>query len=472
MIKGIFWFRQDLRLSDNEALVEAARFSDDLIPIYIFDDMKQRPMGAAQRWWLHYSLCSLSEALKKKGVTLILKRGDPKNILLDLVKKNKIDAVYWNSVYEPEALKSEKAIESSLSDLCDINIYNGNLLTDPDRIKNKSGTCFKVYTPYWRSLVSQLKPRRLLLAPKAMTQKSKIASDDLKSWQLLPSKPDWSVGFKDWSPGEVGAKKALKQFLDDGLEDYSEHRDRPDLLGTSRLSPHLHFGELSPWQVWNAAMELKTAQAAFRNGAEVFLKQLVWREFSYYLLFHFPNIDKKNFNSKFDGFKWQQNKKQLQAWKKGLTGFPIVDAGMRQLWQTGYMHNRVRMIVASFLTKDLLIHWHEGEAWFWDTLLDADLANNIAGWQWVAGCGADAAPYFRIFNPTLQGEKFDPEGNYVRQWVPELAELPKKYIHDPSSAPAEVLQAAGVKLGEDYPQPIVDHKAARDEALARYKKIR
>lgn len=458
----LYWFRNDLRLADNPALSSAVAATDDLIPVYILDDTVPRPLGGAQRWWLHHSLLALCDVLRQKNVTLVLKKGDAKKVLIDLVKKYQVSAIYWNRSYELSTLKRDADIEKYfIARGVRIHTYNGSLLTEPANVKNKSGHYFKVYTPYWRAVLQLMKDVKPLMAPRRWSQKSKVISERIETWKLLPKKSAWGCGFEVWRVGEKAAKQLLIRFAKNGLKNYSKNRDRPDLLGTSRLSPYLHFGEISIWQVWEATK---------RNQA--FSKQLVWREFCHYLLFHFPELYKKNFKPQYNTFKWKKNQKKLCAWQKGLTGYPIVDAGMRELWLTGYMHNRVRMIVASFLTKDLFISWRDGEKWFWDTLLDADLANNAFGWQWVAGTGADAAPYFRVFNPTLQGKKFDPNGNYVRRWVPELAKLPQKYLHEPSLAPQQILMAAGIQLGKNYPLPIVNHKVARDEALKSYKRLK
>lgn len=459
---ALLWFRNDLRLSDNPALSAAADATHNLIPVYILDNSVSRSLGAAQQWWLYHSLTALRNALKRKGVTLVLKKGNSKKILVELAKKYKAEAVYWNRSYDPLLMKRDADIEKHFV-RHDINVhtFNGSLLTEPADVKNKSGEYFKVYTPYWRSVLEVIGDVKPLPTPRKLVQQSKVTSHRIESWRLLPKNPDWSKGFKIWKVGERAAKQVLKRFVKSGLKNYDKNRDRPDLLGTSHLSPYLHFGEISIWQVWDATKQNKA-----------FLRQLIWREFCQYVLFHFPQLGDRNYKKEFNALKWKKSQKKIYAWQKGLTGYPIVDAGMRELWATGYMHNRVRMIVASFLTKDLLIDWSEGERWFWDTLLDADSANNAFGWQWVAGTGLDAAPYFRVFNPTLQGKKFDPNGEYVLQWVPELAKLPKKYIHEPSNAPKEILKKSAVQLGENYPLPIVDHKKARIAALGYFKKLK
>lgn len=473
-MQSIVWFRNDLRLSDSPALWHAVKESSSVIFLYIDDPTTSLQLGGAQRWWLHHSLCSLQKSLEKRNVYLVLKQGKSVDILKELVKRHHIEAIYWNQCFEPELKRRDETIEAYFcKNEVAVKKFNAYLLTNPEKITNKSGGVFKVYTPYWKKINSLLTRKDQFSIPRNMKTIKGVSSDRLEDWDLLPKKPDWSAGLvKSWKVGELAAQRALKKFIEERLEDYVAHRDRPDMNGTSRLSPYLHFGELSVGQVWNAVKEAKHSQPRFSQGATKMLQQLVWREFSYYLLTHFPKLDKENFRDNFNRFRWAKSKKLLKAWQNGLTGYPIVDAGMRELWETGYMHNRVRMIVASFLTKDLFIHWREGEAWFWDTLVDADLANNAASWQWVAGSGADAAPYFRIFNPVLQGEKFDPNGDYVRKWIPELSALPNKFIHQPWKTPEEILQQEGINLGKDYPEPIVDHKQSRDEALRRYKEIK
>lgn len=465
----LFWFRNDLRLSDNQALTAAAKVTDDLIPLFIFDTTL--PLGAAQHWWLHHSLQSLQKKLHAKGIRLLLKKGDPKKILIELIKRYKIDAIYWNRYYEPALAKRDKVLQHDLQFYyVKVHIFNGYLLTNPEEIKNKAGSYFKVFTPYSKHIIKTIIPKKILSIPRKISQKSRIVTESLNDWQLLPRNPDWSEDFKIWQPGEKGAQTTLKKFIKNSLKGYEKNRDNIGVVGTSRLSPYLHFGEISIWQVWNAIKQAGSKKH-LTEDANAFLRQLLWREFAYHLLWHFQQLPKKNFKPEFNRFKWKKNKKQLVAWQKGLTGYPIVDAGMRELWHTGHMHNRVRMIVASFLTKDLLIHWREGEKWFWDTLIDADLANNALGWQWVAGSGPDASPFFRVFNPILQGKKFDPEGSYIKNWLPVLEKMPQKYIHHPFDAPEKVLVAADVYLGDNYPIPIVNHATARELALKIYKNL-
>lgn len=466
--RSIVWFRQDLRLTDNPALYEAVKNGGDIIPVYILDDDNagEFKMGAASRVWLHHSLTSLNNALDGH---LVLLKGDAFKTLIDFAQKEEVSSIYWNRCYEPWRIKRDKRIKETLSDLdIEARSYNGSLLWEPWEVVKKSDNLpYKVFTPFYtKGCMDAAEPRKPLPKPKSISY-AKANGVSLNDLKLLPTKPRWDKGIVEhWSIGEDGAFKALDRFIRNGLNDYKEGRDYPARDNISRLSPHLHFGEISPNQCWH------TAKQHTGVNAETFLKELGWREFSYNLLYHFPAIPRKNFQPRFDHFPWDKNPKALLAWQKGQTGYPIVDAAMRELWATGYMHNRARMIVGSFLAKHLLLYWHEGEAWFWDTLFDADLANNSASWQWIAGSGADAAPYFRIFNPVTQGEKFDADGDYVRRWVPELKDLPNKFLHKPWEASPLELQAAGVTLGKTYPKPIVDHAAARQRALDAFGKTK
>ncbi|GAB4222660.1 MAG: deoxyribodipyrimidine photo-lyase [Gammaproteobacteria bacterium] len=465
MSTALVWFRQDLRLADNPALHHACQHYQFIIPVYILDDTQQPSLGGAQRWWLHHSLEVLQQTLHKIGGNLILRRGSTQAILETLIKQQQVDAVFWNRCYEPAAIERDKTIKQILkTQQITVQSFNSALLHEPWDITNKQGDYFKVFTPYWKACCQQLQVRELLPQPKKLNLPKDITSEPLSQWSLLPTHPDWSGGLVEtWQPGEKAAHKRLKSFLTEGLHDYHVARDRPDQLGTSRLSPHLHFGEISPWQIWHAVQtEAATSPSIPHKAVERYLAELGWREFSYHLLFHFNTLDHENFRAEFDAFPWENDPQKLTAWQRGQTGYPIIDAGMRELWHTGYMHNRVRMIVASFLTKDLLIDWRHGAEWFWDTLVDADMANNSASWQWTAGCGADAAPYFRIFNPVLQGEKFDPQGEYVKQWVPELADLAAKYIHKPWE----------ISHGKGYPDRLIDHHVARERALKFYKHLK
>ena len=467
--RSIAWFRQDLRIADNPALTEACK-SGVAFAVYVLDDVNSEDwsMGGASRWWLHHSLAALDEQL---GGNLSVFTGDARRIIPALAEETGADAVYWNRCYEPWRIRRDSDLKRELQEQdMTVRTFNGSSLFEAPTVKKGDGTPYKVFTPFYKNgcLRDVAPPRRPLPAP-AIDAIEKISSSmQLDDLDLLPSINWADTMAATWQPGELGGNERLAEFLGDGLADYSDNRNRPDVAGVSRLSPYLHFGELSPNQVWYAAHDTNMPEAV----AEPFTRQLCWREFSTNLLYNNPQLPTENLQSKFDRFPWRDDPAALRAWQRGQTGIPIVDAGMRELWQTGYMHNRVRMIVGSFLIKNLMLHWELGERWFWDTLLDADLANNSASWQWVAGTGADAAPYFRVFNPVLQGTKFDPDGDYVRRYVPEIAGLPKKYLNSPWEAPAEVLKDAGVALGENYPKPIVDLKETRDRALAAFKSLK
>ncbi len=464
----IVWFRQDLRLADHPALAHAAA-RGSVVPVFVLDDSANGSSGGASGWWLHHSLVSLRESLEG----LVLLRGAPATVLPQLAQRVAAQAVVWNRRYEPRSRTDEQALGRVLSDHGIAHeSFRGNLLWEPGQIKTQAGEAFKVFTPFWRACL-KASVAECLPAPRVRLFDLSGLGESLDAWRLLPQSPDWASRFgKHWSPGERGAWKRLRKFLAAGLLGYDELRNRPDQPGVSRLSPHLHFGELSPRQIWWEVRALLSRDPDFRNDGEKFLAEIGWREFSYQLLVQFPQLPRSNWRPEFDRYPWITNRSHLAAWQRGRTGYPLVDAGMRELWQTGYMHNRVRMVAASFLIKHLRIHWRTGAAWFRDTLVDADLANNTAGWQWVAGSGADAAPYFRIFNPIEQGRRFDPEGSYVRRWCPELSKLPAAYLHAPFAAPPQVLQAAGITLGKSYPEPIVEHRAARAAALRGYTSMR
>jgi deoxyribodipyrimidine photo-lyase len=475
---SIVWFRQDLRLEDNPALSAAAGRGGPVVPVYVWSPSEESPWGpgGAGRWWLHQSLRVLDEALRRRYSTrLVLREGPALEALRGVIEETGAEVVFWNMRYEPAAHRLAASVAQVLRrDGLTVQEFQGALLVEPSTLSTKAGGPFKVFTPFWRAAqqVGVPEPRP---APAKLTAPARQpASLDLAALGLEP-RTDWAGGLRTaWQPGEDGALQALQRFLDDAVAGYPEDRDRPDVEGTSRLSPHLHFGEIGPRTVFHAAQRaagLRTGPGRVR-GVEAFLRQLYWREFAHYLLHHFPHTVDEPLHESFRAFPWHTDTAALRAWQHGLTGYPVVDAGMRELWATGWMHNRVRMIAASFLVKDLLLPWQDGARWFWDTLVDADLANNTLGWQWVAGCGADAAPYFRIFNPVLQGRKFDPEGGYVRHWIPELAALPTRYIHAPWEAPESVLRAAGVTLGQTYPHPVVDHGEARARALTAYAQIR
>lgn len=462
----IMWFRNDLRTHDNAALFTVCQQSN-VIPLYILDENAGRSLGSAKKWWLHHAIQELSENIERLGGKLVLRSGDEASILKQLIAETGATTVCWNRRYEPSCIEKDTALKSELSGLgIDVKSFSGFLLHEPTQVTTKAGTPFRVFTPFWRAMDSQVTEAPPLPEPDELTQQTmSIESDELSEWQLCPKNPDWASGFKEFAtPGEKSAYETLLGFLDGPVSGYKENRDFPAIGGTSSLSPYLTFGEISPRQIWHESLT--------KDGGQAFRRQLGWRDFSYHLLFHNPKLNLVNFNSTFDNLSWSENNDGLERWKKGLTGYPIVDAGMRELWQTGYMHNRVRMIVASFLTKHLLIDWRLGEQWFWDTLVDADPANNAASWQWVAGSGADASPYYRIFNPIIQGKKFDSEGIYVRKYLPELENLDNKFIHTPWEAPASELEAASITLGENYPQPIIEHSLARNRALDAYKRMK
>ncbi len=471
----IHWFRKDLRLMDNPALSSAAESGHPVLAVYILEDGDSDPwaLGGASRWWLHHSLKALDQSLKTLGNRLILRRGRPQETLRELVTETGATAVYCTSLTEPLAIKIDSELSHILNELgAGFQAFDGNLIFPPESIATKNGEPYKVFTPFYRACLKKFPPPAPLSAPRKLPgPRESIKSDSLDRWELLPKKPDWSAGWLDmWMPGEQGALSRLDLFLEQSAAEYEMRRDRPDIFGTSRLSPHLHFGEISPRTCLHHSHTNENPES--QDGLKSFFRQIVWREFSHHLLYHWPTFPEKPFRPEFRRFAWARDEEALRSWQRGLTGYPIVDAGMRELWATGWMHNRVRMIVASFLVKHLLIPWQDGAKWFWDTLVDADLANNSVSWQWVAGCGVDAAPFFRIFNPVLQGQKFDPEGTYVRRWVTELTNLPDKYIHQPWATPKDILKDSGVSLGSNYPFAIVDHMAARNRALAILKQIR
>jgi deoxyribodipyrimidine photo-lyase len=472
----IHWFRQDLRLSDNPALCAAAA-TGAVVPIYILDDETagQDRMGSASRWWLHHSLAALNLALDGK---LLFFRGDAATILANLVTQIEAGGVYWNRCYEPWRITRDTALKKRLGDLgVTVESHNGSLLWEPWDIAKQDGTPYRVFTPFYRRGCLSATPPRQPLGPPASLDlwqvdgKALTGASDLDGLGLLP-RHQWQDNIaRHWTPGETSAQARLDDFVRNGLAGYKEGRNFPARQNVSRLSPHLHFGEISTNQAWYAVRDVADS-GRLESDADNFLSELGWREFSHSLLYQFPELPRANLQAKFDGFPWADNPDHLAKWQRGQTGYPIVDAAMRELWQTGYMHNRLRMVVGSFLVKNLRLHWHHGEAWFWDCLVDADLANNSASWQWIAGCGADAAPYFRVFNPVTQGQKFDPDGTFTRRFVPELAKLPVKYLFNPWEAPAHILADAGVVLGENYPRPIVDVKQSREAALAAFASLR
>ena len=468
----ILWFRQDLRLSDNPALQAAAACHAPVLPVYILDEANagEWAPGAASKWWLQQSLEVLN---KRLGHALRFFRGDAGTIIPRLAGEISAQAVFWNRCYEPWRRARDEAIRSELvAQSCTVRSFNGSLLFEPMNIAKADRTPYKVFTPFYEKgcLENGPAPRDPVAAPTGVSYLEYPAKTALGDLGLLPEVPWYEEIQRNWTPGEQGARQRLQEFLVVGLRNYKEGRNFPAKPNVSRLSPHLHFGEISPHQVWHAINALPSG-AVPAEDVEHFRKELGWREFSYNLLYHFPDLPRENLQRKFNRFPWRDDPASLRCWQRGETGYPIVDAGMRELWRTGYMHNRLRMIAGSFLVKNLLLHWHHGERWFRDTLVDADLANNSASWQWIAGCGADAAPYFRIFNPVTQGRKFDPDGAYVRQYVPELAVLPDRYLHAPWEAPTDVLKECGIALGPTYPERIVDLKESRERALQAFRSL-
>ncbi len=472
---NIVWFRKDLRISDNPALFEASKYGN-ILPIYILnsEEALEAKIGGASRYWLHNSLESLNNALDKK---LNIYIGNPQNILMQLIESKdfRIKSIFYNKIYEPFDIKNDNKLEAELKSMgVAVKSFNASLLWDPEDVKKSDGTIYKVFTPFYRNGCSNAKkPRTPILAPNKMDIiydiQNKTQISDLK---LLPT-IKWYKSIEEiWDIGEHAAQNKLYYFLDNNIGDYKEKRNYPGINGTSKLSPYLHFGEISPNQIYWASLSELEKDPTKTLGVDCFLSEIGWREFSYYLLYYFPELPNKNFQKTFDNFPWEYDDSLFQAWSKGMTGYPIVDAGMRELYKTGYMHNRVRMIVASFLVKNLMIDWRYGAKWFFEHLLDADLASNSASWQWVAGSGADAAPYFRIFNPVLQGEKFDPEGEYTKKYVPELQHIPMKYLFKPWEASKEILEKAGVTLGVTYPKPIIDINISRKKALEAYSIIK
>jgi deoxyribodipyrimidine photo-lyase len=435
---SLVWFRLDLRLADNPALNAAADLKKKIVPVFIWapEEEGDWPPGAASRWWLHQSLRALEIDLRRHGMRLILRLGPSLDALRSVIRETGASDVFWNRRHEPALVVRDERVRLALeSDGNRVQAFNSSLLFDPEEIRNSSGNPFQVFTPFWRECVSAAPDFLPLRMPDVHSTKTFLPTLSLDELALEPAL-DWAKGFSAaWQPGETGAQIMLRRFLDEPIEKYREERDYPAHAGTSRLSPHLHFGEISPRQVWAACAKRRSA------ASKTFLRQLGWREFAHHLMHHFPYTSGKPLRTQFERFRWRDDPQKLRAWQRGRTGYPIVDAGMRELWATGWMHNRVRMIAGSFLVKDLLLPWTEGARWFWDTLVDADLSNNTLGWQWVAGCGADAAPYFRIFNPTTQAKKFDPKEEYIGRWIPER------------NAP-------------DYPRPIVNHAQAREQALA------
>ena len=463
----LVWFRRDLRLADNPALAWACETGRPAIPFFVLDD-EERRTGGASRWWLHGSLGALGDDLARIGSGLVLRRGSADAVIAALAWETGATSIVWNRLYEPALARRDTGLEARCREMgLTPRSFNAALLFEPWTVSTRAGGHYRVFTPFWRECLSRgfkapLGPVRELSPPARWP-----AGEELAGWRLRPRAPDWAAGLREtWCPGEAGARRRLERFQQDPIRAYAQGREFPADRGTGMLSPHLHFGEVGPRQIADAVGRVES-----RSGADAFLRQIGWREFSYHLLHHNPDMVSTNLRRAFDRMPWRDDPEDLRAWQRGQTGYPLVDAGMRELWTTGWMHNRVRMIVASFLTKHLLIDWRLGARWFLDTLVDADLANNTAGWQWVAGCGADAAPYFRIFNPIAQSRRFDAAGGYLRRWLPELRQLPDTWIHAPWEAPEPVLADAGIRLGDTWPFPIVDHGSARARALDIYRTV-
>ncbi|MBK1724481.1 cryptochrome/photolyase family protein [Thiocystis violacea] len=473
---AILWLRRDLRLDDNPALMAALDSDQGVLPLYIHAPNEEAPWapGGASQWWLHGSLRSLDEALRQRGSRLRIERGDSLAVLRRVIAESSATEVHWNRLYDPEARARDARIKQALrADGLRCESHKASLLFEPWEITKSDGQPYRVFSAFWRACVKSLAHPRPVAAPARLPATAPpsgaIALDDL---QLLP-RIRWDQGLQSsWQPGEPAALALAERFLHAQVEDYKAARDLPGVVGTSRLSPYLHFGEISPRRILALVMDAFGDPTS--EPVESFVREIGWREFAYHLLYHFPQTPTEPLEARFADFPWSsaENQGALDAWQRGQTGIPLVDAGMRELWHSGWMHNRVRMVVASLLTKNLLIPWQAGARWFWDTLVDADLASNTQGWQWTAGCGADAAPYFRVFNPIRQGERFDPQGSYVRRWCPELARLPDSHIHQPWAAPQPTLRAAGVSIGGNYPAPIVDLAASRLRALAAYERIK
>lgn len=470
--KIIVMFQKDFRVYDNPALFEAVQ-SGEVVPVYVHDETFS--MGSASKWWLHHAIIDVQQQLEALGSTLIIRKGNTQEEILSLIEQLGITAVYWNICYDPDRLQSNKKMKMMLegkSIIC--KEFNSHLLLEPWIIKKKDNTEYKVFTPFYNAFQKQVIHKPISKVQRIKGGNSLPASLSVSELHLLPT-IRWTSHIESiWDPTEEGAYKTCKKFFSSKLASYSEGRDFPNENAHSMLAPYLSFGQISVKFMYHYLVNESTERqcSLFEKQVNSFIRQLIWREFSYYLLYHYPFTVYKPLNKSFEHFPWNNEEELLTVWQKGETGYPFIDAGMRELWQTGFMHNRARMAVASFLVKHLLIPWQEGAKWFMDTLLDADIANNTMGWQWVAGSGADASPYFRIFNPITQGEKFDKDGEYIRKWVPELRDMPNKYIHKPWEAPEHILQKANITLGHTYPLPLVDHKAARERALCAYKSMK
>jgi deoxyribodipyrimidine photo-lyase len=470
MDSAIVWFRRDLRLQDHPALHAAMRQHQRVLPLYIHAPHEEGDWapGAASCWWLHHALDALHNDLRRHHGGLHLRRGDSLDVLLAVIEASGARTVYWNRLYDPALVERDTQIKRALRERgMDVVSFDAALWRSPWQVLTRKDEPYRVFTPFWRNLRAQLgdTAEAPLPVPLPLSVQSLDGGLTLSALDLLPER-DWADGFGEhWTPGESGAMVALDAFIDDALRGYAELRDRPARTGTSRLSPHLHFGEITPRMVRYHLDQRLGQGGAAGQGSEAFLRELGWRDFAHHVLFHFPHSAERNLDRRFDCYPWNDDETALQRWQRGRTGIPLVDAGMRELWATGWMHNRVRMVVASWLTKNMGQHWLYGARWFWDTLVDADLANNSLGWQWVAGCGVDAAPYFRIFNPVSQAQRFDPEGEYIRRWVPELRDAPRALLHEP-------WKQDGFAKGRGYPEPMLDIKASRQRALDGYDIVR
>lgn len=481
MQKTIVWFRKDLRIHDHQALSEAVK-RGIIIPIFIWskDEEQYLTANAPSLWWLHHSLLALQQTFQKKyGVSIIIREGTSLDVLIDIIQETKADAVYFNERYEPAMIEIDQVIIHRLNiDKIEVRTFHSHLIFKPYSIFNLSGDPYKIFTPYWKKCLKEPIPRPFPIPRFIQADNQDVSTLSVEQLNLLSTIRSHKKFHQYWTPGENGAISAWEKFIDNGLDNYKFGRDFPHLNDVSRLSAHLAWGDISPKAIWYSAdhflqnSENIGCKAQLEEQVEAFKRQLVWRDFGYHQLIHFPNITHKPLREQFQAFPWEDNHQDFINWKKGMTGYPLIDAGMRELWETGTIHNRVRMVVASFLVKHLLIPWTKGAQWFQETLVDFDLANNSMGWQWASGCGLDSAPYFRIFNPMIQSEKFDKNGDYIRSWIPELAKLPFPYIHRPWDAPAHILESAKITLGETYPHKIIDHDFARKRALAGYEMIK